>query len=65
MGGGWGRYLAVVCPRCGRASAARRAGRHQCPYCGFLIDLSRARVIASGDYKAVREAVVKYNEGLR
>jgi hypothetical protein len=30
-----------------------------------LIDLSRARVIASGDYKAVREAVVKYNEGLR
>lgn len=55
------KYYAVVCPRCGRASASKRARSHECPYCGYKIDLSRARVIAEGDYKSVREAVVKYN----
>lgn len=56
------RYLAVVCPKCGRASAARGdAKRHQCPYCGYLITVDKAAIIATGSAKAIREAVVRYN----
>ncbi|ABP50210.1 MULTISPECIES: hypothetical protein [Pyrobaculum] len=56
------KYIAVVCPRCGKASAARAdAKKHQCPYCGTLINIEKAAVIAVGSAKAVREAVVRHN----
>lgn len=57
------RYLAVVCPRCRRASAARAGARsHVCPYCGSRMDLDYAAVIYAGDARSVREAVRRYNE---
>lgn len=56
------RYIAVVCPKCGRASATKAtAQRHQCPYCGTIIRVNDATVITVGDSKKVREAVVRYN----
>jgi ribosomal protein L37AE/L43A len=58
------RYVAVVCPKCGRASGARLdAKRHQCPYCGAVFQLNDASIIAMGNAKAVREVVVRYNSG--
>ena len=52
----------MVCPRWGKASAARAdAKKHQCPYCGTLINIEKAAVIAVGSAKAVREAVVRHN----
>ncbi|MGC8583447.1 MAG: hypothetical protein ACP5I3_01965 [Thermoproteus sp.] len=60
------RYLAVVCPRCGMASAARSGAKsHVCPFCGARIDLERASVIASGSAEEVRKAVARHNEGAR
>ncbi|MEL9989947.1 MAG: hypothetical protein QXP98_03710 [Thermoproteus sp.] len=60
------RYVAVVCPRCGMASAARAdAKRHICPFCGARIDLEGASIIASGSAAEVRRAVAKYNESRR
>jgi hypothetical protein len=57
-------YVAVVCPRCGKASGARHdAKRHQCPYCGTVFQLDNAAIITKGSAKAVREAVVRYNKG--
>jgi DNA-directed RNA polymerase subunit RPC12/RpoP len=56
------RYVAVVCPRCGRASAARAAAkRHQCPYCGHIMQVEDVSIIAVGDARSVRQAVVRYN----
>ena len=56
------RYVAVVCPRCGKASAARLdAKRHQCPYCGYVMQVESASIIAVGSARAVREAVVRHN----
>ncbi|MEZ0319711.1 MAG: hypothetical protein ABWK05_06960 [Pyrobaculum sp.] len=58
------RYLAAVCPHCGRASAVRAdAKRHQCPYCGRLFEVERASVIAVGNAREVRQAVVRHNAG--
>jgi ribosomal protein L37AE/L43A len=58
------KYVAVVCPKCGRASGARfDAKRHQCPYCGAVFQLNNASIIAMGSAKAVREAVARYNSG--
>jgi len=58
------RYVAVVCPRCGKASGARAdARRHQCPYCGAVFQLDNASVIAAGSARVVREAVVRHNAG--
>ena len=58
------KYVAVVCPKCGRASGARfDAKRHQCPYCGAVFQLNDASIIATGNAKAVREAVARYNSG--
>lgn len=60
------RYIAVVCPKCGRASATRRdVKRRQCPYCGYVIVIDRASIIAIGDSKTVREAVVRHNAEVR
>ncbi|MEZ0248254.1 MAG: hypothetical protein ABWJ97_03175 [Thermoproteus sp.] len=60
------RYVAVVCPRCGMASAARAdAKRHVCPFCGADMDLDRAPIIATGSAVEVRRAVAKYNESRR
>lgn len=57
------RYAAVVCPRCGRASAARADARgHTCPYCGFRMPVEGSAVIYMGDARSVREAVRRYNE---
>ncbi|CCC81140.1 hypothetical protein [Thermoproteus tenax] len=56
------KYAAVVCPKCGMASATRLdAKRHVCPYCGRLIDLDRAPIIYSGSAREVRKAVAEYN----
>ncbi|MEM1598333.1 MAG: DUF1922 domain-containing protein [Pyrobaculum sp.] len=56
------RYLAAVCPHCGRASAVRAdAKRHQCPYCGRVYEVERTTIIAAGNAKEVRQAVVRHN----
>jgi ribosomal protein L37AE/L43A len=58
------KYVAVVCPKCGRASGARfDAKRHQCPYCGAVFQLNDASIITMGSAKAVREVVARYNSG--
>lgn len=60
------RYVAVVCPRCGMASAARSGAKsHICPFCGARIDLERASAIASGSAEEVRRAVARHNEAAR
>jgi len=60
------RYVAVVCPRCGMASAARSGAKsHVCPFCGARIDLERASAIASGSAEEVRRAVARHNEAAR
>lgn len=56
------KYIAVVCPRCGMASAARAGAKsHGCPFCGAKVDLEKAVVIASGSAEEVRKAVARYN----
>ncbi len=58
------RYVAVVCPRCRKASGARSdAKRHQCPYCGTIFQIDNASILAMGNAKTVRETVVRYNSG--
>jgi ribosomal protein L37AE/L43A len=58
------RYVAVVCPRCGKASGARSdAKRHQCPYCGAVFQIDNASILAMGNAKTIRETVVRYNSG--
>ncbi|MCC6019904.1 MAG: DUF1922 domain-containing protein [Thermoproteaceae archaeon] len=58
------RYAAVLCPSCGRASAARAGARtHQCPYCGAKFGLGAARVLLVGSAREVRAAVAKHNAG--
>lgn len=56
------KYVAVVCPHCGMASAARAGARsHVCPFCGARIDLEKASVLAVGSAEEVRKAVARYN----
>ncbi|WP_333639079.1 hypothetical protein [Pyrobaculum aerophilum] len=56
------KYIAVVCTRCGRASAARAdSKKHLCPYCGAVVEIDKATILAVGNAKAVREAVVRHN----
>ncbi|MFP3177522.1 MAG: DUF1922 domain-containing protein [Thermocladium sp.] len=48
-------YLVLICPRCGRPSAARTGSRsHECPYCGFMFPVANASLV--GKASSGREA---------
>ncbi|GGP22151.1 hypothetical protein GCM10007981_17060 [Thermocladium modestius] len=39
-------YLVLLCPRCGRPSAARARSRsHSCPYCGATFQIAEATLV--------------------
>ncbi|ABO08231.1 hypothetical protein [Pyrobaculum calidifontis] len=56
------KYIASVCPRCGKASAARASAKtHQCPYCGAAYSVDSSTILLVGTAREVREAVVRHN----
>ncbi len=48
-------YLVLLCPRCGKPSAARARSRsHSCPYCGAAFQVAEATLV--GRASSGREA---------
>ncbi len=56
-----GMYLVVSCPRCGNYSVVRNTAKtHQCPYCGYVMRIEEAAVIAKArNGREAREIVLK------
>ena len=55
------QYLVLVCDRCGNYSAVREGARtHRCPYCGHLIETSRATIVArASSGREAREIITR------
>ncbi len=54
-------YLVITCPRCGSYSVARDTVKtHQCPYCGYVMRIEEASIIARvNSGKEAREIILK------
>ena len=40
-------YAVVRCPKCGKFFASKLGRRKRCPRCGYAVDLSRVRPVAT------------------